>query len=217
MPNGHGRTVPTMQELKRGIYLDFEGNMNQQPTLLGTMKDDQSDFVIVEEVFKDCAGRAGSPCRYAPLDSSLRTLIEVAQEEDRRIISWSEHDFRVMVEHLEDEHQSLLETCYVNAIFPAKRWRALKRLDDQGPNTLGHYMSLLGWNVPKGMGTGTVGPALTTVRNSLNQGTGAWTGLTGHQRGIWRGVVSHNRHDLKGMRRVLEGAVGEIWRWLGRL
>ena len=48
MPNGHGRTVPTMQELKRGIYLDFEGNMNQQPTLLGTMKDDQSDFVISE-------------------------------------------------------------------------------------------------------------------------------------------------------------------------
>ena len=49
MPNGHGRTVPTMQELKRGIYLDFEGNMNQQPTLLGTMKDDQSDFVIVKK------------------------------------------------------------------------------------------------------------------------------------------------------------------------
>ena len=146
MPNGHGRTVPTMQELKRGIYLDFEGNMNQQPTLLGTMKDDQSDFVIVEEVFKDCAGRTGSPCRYAPLDSSLRTLIEVAHEEDRRIIAWSEHDFRIMKEHLEDEHQSLLETCYVNAIFPAKRWRALKRPDDQGPNTLGHYMSLLGWN-----------------------------------------------------------------------
>ena len=48
MPNGHGRTVPTMQELKRGIYLDFEGNKDQQPTLLGTMKDDQSDFGLRE-------------------------------------------------------------------------------------------------------------------------------------------------------------------------
>lgn len=217
MPNGQGRTVPTMQELKRGIYLDFEGNKDQQPTLLGTMKDDQTDFVIVEEIFRDCANRRGSPCRYAPLDLSLRTLIEMAQEEDRRIISWSEYDFGVMVEHLEDEHLSLLEACYVNAIFPAKRWRAWKHPDKKGPNTLDSYMKLLGWNVPEGIGTGTVGPALTRVRDSLNQGTGAWTGLTTHQRGRWRDVVRHNRHDLKGMRRVLKRAVGETWRWLGRL
>ncbi len=215
MPNG--RVVPTMQELERGIYVDFEGNKDRHPTLLGMMTDDQVDLVIVEEVFKDCAERQGSPCRYAPLGSSLRSLIDLAGKEDRRIISWSEHDYRIMAEQLDAEHQSLFETQYVNAIFPAKRWRALRHPDDDGPNTLGHYMSLLGWQVSEGIGTGTVGPALKTVRNSLNQGAGAWAELTPHQRKLWRGVVSHNRHDLKGMRRVLLGAVGEIWRWLGRL
>ena len=37
MPNGHGRTVPTMQELKRGIYLDFEGTIADPPSLLGVL------------------------------------------------------------------------------------------------------------------------------------------------------------------------------------
>ena len=76
-------------------------------------------------------------------------------------------------------------------------------------------MKLLGWNVPEGIGTGTVGPALTRVRDSLNHGTGAWTGLTTHQRGRWRDVVRHNRHDLKGMRRVLKRAASRRTSMIG--
>ena len=212
-----GRTVPTMAELERAIYVDFEGNKDRHPTLLGMMTDGEVDLVIVEEVFKDCADRRGSPCRFARLDSSLRSLIEVAQKEDRRIISWSEHDFGLKAEQLDAEHQSLLDTRYVNAIFAAKTWRALKRPDVSGSNTLSRYMSLLGWKVPENIGTGTVGPALSTIRGSLNQGTGAWAELTPHQRQLWKGVLRHNRHDLSGMSRVLLRAVGDIWRWLGRL
>ena len=211
-----GRMVPTIQELERAIYVDFEGNVDRHPTLLGMMTGDQLDLVIVEKVFKDRADRRRSPCRYAPLDSSLRSLIEVARKEDRRIISWSEHDPGIMVKHLDAEHRSLLETHYVNAIFPAKRWRALRCVDDNGRNSLDHYRSLLGLVVPEEVGTGTVGPALTTVRRSLDRGAGLWAELTPHQRQLWRGVVRHNRHDLRGMRRVLLKAVGEIWRWLGR-
>jgi hypothetical protein len=52
-----GQSILTRDDIKREIFIDYEGSKNSPPTLLGYMIDDDVNAAIVEPCFYDCRER----------------------------------------------------------------------------------------------------------------------------------------------------------------
>jgi len=216
---GIGRSVLTPAEAKRALYVDFEGNEDRDPTLLGVLAEKEGpEFWIVEEAFAGCADKQKARAFPASLSDLAVELVERAEREDRFIVSWSEHDYHMIHGALPgDRHRARLDRVYRNAIFTAVRWREARRPElDPADNALETYARILAWPMPDEVGRGTVGPALTRIRTRLQERNGRWMELTKGMRRAWRDVIKHNRHDLQRMQAVVERSARELSLWLGR-
>lgn len=182
--------------------MDFEGNRDRPPTLLGVMVEEALDQYVVEEVFRSCCDRNRARAMWQPLPECLHALLNRAVQEERVLISWSRHD-RDLILKACPELQTPLEAVWRNAIRTARAWRYRIQPDMTGPHTLAAYMHRLAWEVPEEVGTGTPGAHLRALRTALSRPSRQWSSLTASQKRRWRAVLRHNRHDLHGMKRVL--------------
>ena len=196
-------------EAERALYVDFEGQTDKAPVLLGILRrrgrgDEPSVFQVVVDPEFEAAG---------PAIRGLREAIEVvvvrAESRDRRIVSWSEHDLEV-VRRLRDEDPGLVarfERRYVNALAVARRWANRLRPDDKpGDGKLGGYLAMIGYAVPAGAEPGHVGDTIRALRPTLAAGRP----LSSRQQERWARLRSHNRRDCAGMRRVCLRATREL-------
>jgi hypothetical protein len=157
---------------------------------------------------------AGLVPRYLPLHDAVENVVRRAEHGDRRIVSWSEHDLRV-VRTLQDEDPELVarfEARYVNALAVAKRWR--NRVHDgikPQSGDLGGYLSLITYPVPDDAESGHVGDTIRDLRPRLERGLP----LTASQQMRWAHLVEHNRFDCAGMRAVCLRATRELEAALG--
>lgn len=202
-----GQSILSRNDIKRAIFLDYEGSKNKPPTLLGYMIDNDIRAAIVESCFNDCRGRyKAKHALVADHVLIVKELINLAENEDRVIISWSEHDYTQMMEILRRhrDEAAVLKKRFRNAIFSARQWfkkkypRVFKKRND-----LAFMMEITGYLVPEKYGTNLVGNALRLLREQLTEGR-KYADLTGAAVNGWRVVVKHNSHDLRGMRHVLE-------------
>ena len=147
--------------------------------------------------------------RYLPLRDAVEHVVRRAEHGGRRIVSWSEHDLRV-VRTLRDEDPELVarfEARYVNALAVAKRWR--NRVHDgikPESGELGGYLSLIKYPVPDDAEPGHVGDTIRDLRPRLERGLP----LTVSQQARWGHLVEHNRFDCAGMRAVCLRATREL-------
>ena len=199
----------TADEARRALYIDFEGQKDQPPVLLGILRrrgraDEPSVFQVVVDPDFEAAG---------PALRELRRAIEIvvirAEAGDRRIVSWSEHDLEV-VQRLRAEDPELVarfERRYANALAVAKRWaNRLHREDKPANGELGGYLAMIGYAVPAGAGPGHIGDTIRALRPALSAGRP----LASRQKARWSRLLSHNRHDCAGMRAVALLATAEI-------
>jgi len=200
------------EEARRAVWIDFEGNgpavqgePSPPPTLLGIRIDKHDAFWIVEELFSTCAHHPGSPAGVCDLRELADQLITRCESEDRLIVSWSTHDLKLLMRVLDEQGRERLQSIYRDGKKTARRWNTLHQVGIEGGHTLEKYMEKLGWQVPAEIGPGTVGPALTALRSLLERGA-QWGDLGLGNRNKWRGIIKHNRHDLKGMQRVVTEA-----------
>lgn len=193
----------------RALYIDFEGQKDQPPVLLGVLRrggKGSTPFVhqdVVDEAFASLSVPTMS------LRDAIEKAVLRAEHSDRRIVSWSQHDLEV-VRTLRDDDPELVarfEGRYANALSVAKRWRnrcyggvkpASGRLAD--------YLALIGYPVPDEAAAGQVGETIRVLRRPLEQGLP----LTAIQRSRWERLVEHNRYDCAGMRRVCLLATQEL-------
>jgi hypothetical protein len=202
-----GQSILTRDDIKRAIFVDYEGSKNNAPTLLGYMIDDEVSAAIVERCFYDCRERyKAKHAVSADHLTIVKELIHRAKNENRVIISWSEHDYNQMITILgQNPHEVLLlKKQFRNAIFSARQWVkkrypkvTIKR------NDLASMMKITGHRVPDKYGPNLVGDALRLLREQLSKGR-KYADLTSAAVNGWRAVVKHNVHDLKGMQHVLE-------------
>ena len=199
----------TAHEARRALYIDFEGQQDRAPVLLGILRRrgraaEPSVFQVVIDPDFDAAG---------PALRELRRAIEIvvirAEARERRIVSWSEHDLEV-VRRLRDEDPDLVarfERRYANALAVAKRW-ASKLHPETKPacGELGGYLGMIGYAVPSVAGPGHVGDTIRALRPALAAGRP----LSSRQKARWSRLLSHNRHDCAGMRAVAVLATAEI-------
>ena len=131
------------------------------------------------------------------------------ESEDRLIVSWSEHDLKLLRRVLDEQARERLQCFYRNGKSTARRWNTLYEVGIEGGHTLERYMERLGWQVPAEIGRGTVGTSLSDLRPLFNEGL-RWRDLDLEDRSKWRGIIRHNRHDLKGMEQVVTEAARRI-------
>ena len=197
------RVKITAAQAKSAIYLDYEGNKDKAPTLLGWAVSGTYKAAIFEPLFATCANRYRAKGIYAEDHANLvLRLIVQAEDEKRLIVSWSEHDFNQMAMVLKPDDVKRLLVIYRNAIRTARPWHQITIDRLPGPATLDYFESLTGYAVPEKFGLGLVGEALRLIRSQLKEGRD-YSGLSDKARVDWVKIVKHNRHDLIGMAHVL--------------
>lgn len=191
------------KDVKQAIFLDYEGNIDKPPTLLGWRVDGKTHAAIVEPAFSACSNRYRAKnvtlVHHAVL--ALR-LIAQAEDEGRKIVSWSEHDLEVMSKVLDESQQDRLRVVYRNAICTARPWYRRTTGRSIKDASLANFSELLGFDVPARYGLGVVGQGLRLIRGQIREGR-TYAELTPRARASWVAVVKHNRLDLEAMEHVL--------------
>jgi hypothetical protein len=195
-------------EALRALYIDFEGNRDQPPVLLGVHRRGRGSRPYVQQDVVDEAF-AGLVPRYLPLRDAVENVVRRAEHGERRIVSWSEHDLNV-ARTLRDDDPELVarfEARYANARAFAEYWRN-KLHAGVKPETgrLADYLALIGYPVPDEAEPGHVGDTIRALRPRLERGLT----LTTAQQARWDNLVEHNRFDCAGMRAVCLRATREL-------
>jgi hypothetical protein len=191
----------TPLEARTAFYLDFEGGKDASPVLMGYLRKRTQQYVV-EPAFRDL-GPA-----YLELRQAVATVVTRAEKQQRRIVSWSEHDLEI-VRSLTKEPALIarFESRYANGRALAARWAArAPGIEKPVSGDLERYLELVGYEVPETAGPGQVG---ATVR-SLHQRLAAGRAPTDAQLERWAHLLEHNRHDCEGMRVVCIRAATEL-------
>jgi hypothetical protein len=212
----------TLEEARRALYIDFEGNMDMPPTLLGVYFGDvhSEDFkqVIHEPGFSTLADGEQSPSVAAvhvygqSLGNALTALKDRALAEDRRVIAWSSREAIAIRESgCDNDTLHFFEEQLIDAKIIAKQWKKKtyphirwQRRPRGATHSLDRYMELVGYRVPYSHGPGKTGARLRNIRERLEAGKPMTKGLRGH----WTKLLNHNFHDCRGMRAVTVTALG---------
>ncbi len=199
----------TADEAARALYIDFEGQTDKAPVLLGILRrrgraDEPSVFQVVVDPEFEAAGPT-----LRGFQQAVAVVVQRAESGGRRIVAWTEHELEV-VRRLRDEDPDLVarfERRYVNALAVAKRWaNRLHPAEKPAGGELGGYLAMIGYSVPRDAGPGHVGDTIRALRPTLAAGRP----LTARQQERWGQLLSHNRHDCAGMREVCLRATSEL-------
>lgn len=204
----------TYAEAQRALYIDFEGRKDAPPVLLGCLRragsgDEPTLWqAVLDPSFAPLAEADG--ILSLSLTDAVERIVRRAKVNDRLIVSWSEHELRVVQAGCPDDLFARFERRFVNARHVAARWARLyqgERRPDE--NSLSEYLALIGYGVPAGAGPGRVGETIGIISNALAKGQGV-AGLTTGQGLRWRQLRDHNAHDCAGMKRVCLRAAREL-------
>jgi hypothetical protein len=198
------------QQIKRAIFLDYEGNVDKPPTLLGWRIDGETFGAIVEPLFSICEKKFKAKYVVA-LDHRdlIAELIERACDEKRCIVTWSQHDLYVMKEVIADSQSKQLAMVYRNALGTARPWYRNEYGATAEIASLSHFCEIFDLKVPERFGTGMVGTTLGLIRSQLKAGR-RYGELTPKARKGWVAVVRHNEYDLICMERVMTQIVSRL-------
>lgn len=193
----------TAEEVKKAIYIDYEGNIKLPPTLLGWYVDGKYMASILEPLFETCENRYKAKGVYVEDHNQLALrLIQQAEDEGRLIVSWSEHDYLLMCKVLSPRDAERLKLVYRNAIRTARPWYRQKYGPLPEKASLNFFEDLLGFYVPDRFGLGLVGESLRLIRVQIEEGR-SYADFSKAAKNGWTSVVRHNKLDLEGLMFVL--------------
>lgn len=211
----------TLEEAERALYIDFEGNVDMPPTLLGIYFGDAHSedciHIVHEPTFWPLADCEQSPSVAAEhiykqsLVDALSALKDRSITEDRRVIAWSSREIiAIRQAGCSDETLNFFEEHLIDAKIIAKQWKKKayphirwQRRTWGATHSLDRYMELVGYRVPYSHGPGKTGSRLRNLRTRLEAGKPMTKGLKGH----WTKLLNHNFHDCRGMRAVTVAAL----------
>jgi hypothetical protein len=199
----------TAIEAGRALYIDFEGEKDRPPVLLGILRRrGLGTAPTVYQVVVDAEFDSLGSNRLAYRDAVERVVAR-AERRDRRIVSWTEYDLNVVRRLGKDEPELVarFESRYANARRVAERWmNKLHPKDKPADGKLSGYLALIAYPLPPHAHGGQVGETIKALRPALRAGRE----LTSRQQQRWDELLDHNRHDCAGMRAICLRATHEI-------
>ena len=79
----------------RALYIDFEGNKDRPPVLLGVHRVGRGEHPHVQQDVTDPLFDGLVP-RYLPLLDAVRNVVVSAEHKDRMIVAWTQHELDVV-------------------------------------------------------------------------------------------------------------------------
>lgn len=192
----------TAAEARTAFYVDFEGEKDRAPVLMGYQRKGPVQQYVVDPAF-----RAAGPA-YLALRQAVSTVVTRAQKQERRIVSWSEHDLNI-VRGLTNAPELIraFEARYANGRALAARWATrMKGIDKPEEGDLENYFAVIGFKVPAAAAPGRVGDTIRRLRPTLEGGRALNTG----QVEAWADLLGHNRFDCEGLRTVCVRAATDL-------
>lgn len=198
----------SVADAARGIYIDYEGNEDRAPSVLGWCCSGQVCHIIVEPALASLE-RLQNPkfdVRVASLEDALREVMERAEAEGRRVFGYTGHEVRQTTNYCGDpDVVKWTRKRYLNSKRYIDRLvRALVEsgaIDEPEDGSLLSRMPLVGIAYPVSRGRGTVGPGLSRLRGQLERHGDPELMSPGSKRHWWR-IIGHNWVDVVATQRL---------------
>jgi hypothetical protein len=221
------KTLLTPRETEQAVYIDFEA-LATAPRVIGLLgvafRGDGDDVAIrqfvVDGVLRE-AVKSRPTCEGASLEDAVRAVVETATALDGPIVSWSNHDRDLILNHAEvsDALKAQVSLRHRNAISTATRWLStfhpgvrFDRLRFGGKNQLARFVPLAGYQVPRHLSKGSAAMWLRHIRDQLEK-HGQLRDVTARAKRHWSMLLDYNRHDCLGLRAVTTRAARENALW----
>jgi hypothetical protein len=149
------------------------------------------------------------------LETLVGQVLDRAEEENRFIVAWSEHDLKKVRTYCSATTGSRFEARYRNARAFAEDWgKKLHpewafRKGNRKENALANYLDMIGYEVPAQFGPNLVGEYIRRLTPPMAGGK-SWGSLSNRQRSYWTDMLGHNQHDCVGMFEVCHQAATEL-------
>lgn len=211
-----------VQDVRTAIYIDFEGNVDKPPTLLGAQYVDLSKEITVfnqyvhEEIFYSAGAAKG--CINFDLNETFDALCKIARRDERMFFAWSTREKQAIEEGLTNIR---LKDFVLSRLFDckkiAKRWKNrfhpkvdFPYISGQGRHRLNEYAKLIDYPIPNTAGPRTAGKRLRDVRQQLALRDGSYEQITGVAKRKWVNLLTHNRLDCEVMMEVSMTAITDL-------
>lgn len=198
----------TAEDFRRAVIIDFEGNMDRAPSLLGWRRQETTTHILLEQTLAPVIPPAS--IETLDLDEALNRLRSVAG--DAHILGYSEHDLKIITTYCtDDELLDWFAAHYVNAKTLIDRWINRRvhagEIDRPGAFDLKTSMGLIGMTYAVAAGPDTVGTTLRRLREYASKGRSHDELAPGIRR-RWHRVLSHNATDLLATQALVRAALG---------
>jgi len=195
----HQRQTSTL-EMRRGIYIDFEGIPTRPPSMMGVLYEGTMQQIIFDDDLSTTA-EANPNLTFQALPAALLVLQQKALTEGRCIVAYSQHERNNALDFTGVD----LASSYKDARAIARRWKnRVLRLDDPSIKSLKDYADLIGLRYPEGS-IGTVARTLLSVKKSIGE-CGHFQKCPLEIKAEWRRLLHYNRLDCIWMRELLHAA-----------
>ena len=219
--------ILTPERAARAIYFDFEGCVDEAPSLLGwsLVRDDGTERFTQDIVSPALRGAtrkvphtAGKvTCGASTLRTAVDVMVLLAEEEDRRIVSWARFDMDMIERYVDDPAVvARARARYMNALPTARQWLQRVRPDEDldrtrsGKHRLAVYCALMDVAVPQKYGSNVAAKGIRAMRDAIaKHGSYAKVPIDCSARQAWKAVLGHNRLDCRNAREVVNRAAQE--------
>jgi hypothetical protein len=234
------KAILTPDEARRAIYIDFEGLPYHSPALLGWLYaldgNPGADRLVLRQDVLDKGLRSTVGAFETPVEGihrydengrsilqSINSLARQAKKQDRRIVSWSQHELAVVANARPSNGLlRLFHLNYRDGKATAKRWRStscpelqMPREGRGGAHTLVRYAEAFGVALPERYDLDETAGRIASVTTALAE-AGNCDALNPEYRDQWSDVLFHNTIDLWALRGVVILAADDLSRGYGQ-
>jgi hypothetical protein len=211
------------REAERAIVFDYEGRKKGRPDFIGVFDPSRPDSTFRQVVLADDlapAARAGTGHEVEDMASFMAGLVAQARANDALLVSYSEHERRMMERWIAPDHPRLYAeflSVYRDARALGKRWANASGFATEvkidGRFRLRWFMSHLGFTCCKSYREAEVSRTIATLRKHFAAGR-SYRRLSAKRKTAWHDALGHNRCDVLATRElVLAGTRAlEAWR-----
>ncbi len=177
----------------KAIYIDFEGLMNEPPSLIGVMIDGEFSQHVFDPKLYLAAAHSNLDCCDA--SSFCNELVMRASDEKRRIVAFSSYEKTIFKKYYGLDISPL----YADARKIAKVLRPLiLQASGEKPRDLKSYLNAIGYERGNYLGLKQTAPRIRAVSSMLEKRQD-FENLTPTVKAKWTKVLQHNHIDVDGM------------------
>ena len=132
------KRILTVEEAKRGIYIDFEGFGSSpgsteipEPHMLGAWSTGFKKLYLLRDRFAPLVHlpvrEHWNECEVMNIEAMVLTLVEWSKEENRLLLSYSDHDPNAIKQHCSESIVATFMNRFVNAKLTINKWHKVCR------------------------------------------------------------------------------------------